>query len=84
LIVLVVRTRHPLLRSRPSKLLMVATCLVVITTVVLPATGLGSLFGFVPLPHVFLPILGLIVLAYLSAAELVKGWFYRQLNGSGS
>lgn len=84
LIVLVVRTRHPLLRSRPSKLLMVATCLVVITTVLLPATGLGRLFGFVPLPPVFLPILGLIVLAYLSAAELVKGWFYRQLNGSGS
>ncbi|MEN9860813.1 MAG: hypothetical protein RLZZ515_1295, partial [Cyanobacteriota bacterium] len=83
LIVLVVRTRHPLLHSRPSKLLMVATCLVVITTVVLPTTGLGRLFGFVPLPPVFLPILGLIVLAYLSAAELVKGWFYRQLNDSG-
>jgi Mg2+-importing ATPase len=62
---------------------MVATCLVVITTVVLPTTGLGRLFGFVPLPPVFLPILGLIVLAYLSAAELVKGWFYRQLNDSG-
>jgi Mg2+-importing ATPase len=50
---------------------------------VLPATGLGRLFGFVPLPPVFLPVLGLIVLAYVSTAELVKGWFYRQLHGSG-
>ena len=83
LIVLVVRTRHPLLRSRPSRLLLVATCLVVITTLVLPATGLGRLFGFVPLPPVFMPVLGLIVLAYVSTAELVKGWFYRQLHGSG-
>jgi Mg2+-importing ATPase len=84
LIVLVVRTRHSLLRSRPSRLLQIATVIVVIATILLPATGLGSLFGFVPLPPVFLPILGLIVLGYVSTAELVKGWFYRQLNGTAT
>ena len=84
LIVLVVRTRHSLLRSRPSRLLQIATVIVVIATILLPATGLGTLFGFVPLPPVFLPILGLIVLGYVSTAELVKGWFYRQLNGTAT
>jgi Mg2+-importing ATPase len=82
LIVLVVRTRHSLLRSRPSRLLLIATIGVVIATVMLPATGLGALFGFVPLPPIFLPILGVIVLGYVATAELVKHWFYRQLNGT--
>ena len=80
LIVLVVRTRHPFLRSRPSRLLLMATLVVVLATVLLPATTLGRLFGFVPLPAIFLPILGLIVLTYLSTAELVKRWFYQHLH----
>ncbi len=84
LIVLVVRTRHSLLRSRPSRLLLIATVFVVVATVMLPATRLGALFGFVPLPPIFLPILGLIVLGYVSTAELVKRWFYRQLNGTAT
>jgi Mg2+-importing ATPase len=84
LIVLVVRTRHSLLRSRPSRLLLIATLFVVVATVMLPATGLGALFGFVPLPPILLPILGLIVLGYVSTAELVKRWFYRQLNGTAT
>ena len=84
LIVLVVRTRHSLLRSRPSRLLLIATLFVVVATVMLPATRLGALFGFVPLPPIFLPILGLIVLGYVFTAELVKRWFYRQLNGTAT
>jgi len=84
LIVLVVRTRHSLLRSRPSRLLLIATVGVVIATLMLPATGLGALFGFVPLPPMFLPILGVIVLGYVATAELVKRWFYRQLNGTAT
>lgn len=84
LIVLVVRTRHPFLRSRPSRLLLIATLLVVAGTVMLPATRLGVLFGFVPLPPVFMPILGLIVLAYVSTAELVKHWFYLHVSDTSA
>jgi Mg2+-importing ATPase len=84
LIVLVVRTRHPFLRSRPSRLLLIATLLVVVGTVTLPATPLGTLFGFVPLPPIFMPILGLIVLAYVSTAELVKHWFYLHLGDTSA
>ena len=77
LIVLVVRTRRPLLRSRPSQLLLLATLLVVATTVALPYTPIAPLLGFVPLPHRFLAILALIVLAYGASAEMAKRWFYR-------
>jgi len=76
LIVLVVRTRRPLLRSRPSRLLLLATLLVVGATVALPYTALAPWLGFVPLPPRFLAILALIVLAYGISAELAKRWFY--------
>ncbi len=48
---------------------------VVIATVMSLTTTLGPLFGLAPLPVVFVPILGLIVLAEVAAAELVKHWF---------
>jgi P-type Mg2+ transporter len=76
-IVLVVRTRGPLLASRPSRSLALATLLVLLLTLLLPATPLGRLFGFVPLPPRFLLLLGLILVAYVLSAEAVKGWFYR-------
>ena len=77
MVVLVVRTRRPLLASRPSRPLAAATLLVVALTLGLPFTPLGRLFGFVPLPPLFLALLALILLAYGLSAELVKGWFYR-------
>jgi Mg2+-importing ATPase len=55
--------------------------LVVALTIALPWTPLGALFGFVPLPPQFLPILGLLVLAYIACAETAKRWFYRRLPG---
>ena len=76
-IVLVVRTRGPLLRSTPSRPLLLATGVVVIATLLLPSTPLGALLGFVPLPPFFLFWLLLILVAYVASAELVKGWFYR-------
>jgi Mg2+-importing ATPase len=76
-IVLVVRTRGPLLQSSPSRPLVLATGVVVIATLLLPSTPLGALLGFVPLPPFFLIWLLLILVAYVVSAELVKGWFYR-------
>ena len=77
LIVLVVRTRRPAFRTRPSTALILATALVVIATISLPYTPLASVMGFVPLPAALLWPLGVIVLLYLVAAEAVKRRFYR-------
>ena len=76
-IVLVVRTRGPLLASRPSRSLMLSTLLVVIATLLLPSSPLGALFGFVPLPPLDLLLLALILLGYVVTAEVVKHRFYR-------
>jgi Mg2+-importing ATPase len=77
LIVLVVRTRKPFFMSRPSRPLAVATCLVVVATIVLPYTPLGGIFGFTPLGLRYLGPLGAVVALYVMTAELTKRVFYR-------
>jgi Mg2+-importing ATPase len=76
--VLVIRTRRPFFRSRPGTLLLTATLVVAGTTIFLPYTPLGTLFGFVPLSALFVLLLLAISGAYLVASELVKGWFFRR------
>ncbi len=76
LVVLVVRTRRPLTRSRPGKYLFLATVLVVLAGLVLPFTPLARVFGFSQLPVRFVLIIIAIVIAYVLAAELTKRIFY--------
>jgi Mg2+-importing ATPase len=77
-IVLVIRTQRPFFRSRPGTLLLSSTAVVAGATMTLPYTGLGALFGFVPLPAGFVLLVLGITGAYLMASELVKGWFFRR------
>lgn len=80
LIVLVVRTRRTILKSRPSMLLFGATVAVVIATIFLPYSPLGVWFDFVRLPLSFLPALGAIVFMYVVSAEAAKWWFYKKFG----
>jgi Mg2+-importing ATPase len=77
LIVFVVRSSKAFFISKPGKYLVVATLTIVATTLVLPYTPVASLVGFVPLPLSLLGLLGVIVLLYLSTAEIAKHIFYR-------
>ena len=78
-IVLVVRSRRPFMRSRPSRGLLLATLAVVGLTLLLPYTPLRGPLGFVPLPPVFLAALLCIVVGYVGAAEVAKKYFYRHV-----
>ena len=80
LIVLVVRTRGSFLRSQPGRALLSTTLAVAAATLAIPYTPLGAAFGFVPLPPLFLGLMGLIVLSYVASAELAKRWFYRSAH----
>jgi Mg2+-importing ATPase len=80
LIVLVVRTRLPFLKSLPGKFLGIATCLIVLFALVLPFIPISRLFGFVRLPLSFYGWMMLIVSFYLFTAEFAKRWFYRRLQ----
>ena len=77
-IVLVVRTRGPIWTSSPSRPLVVATAVVVISAIGLPFTPLGRLFGFEALPAEFLLCLAAILVLYILSAETAKRWFYRR------
>jgi Mg2+-importing ATPase len=82
LIVLVIRTRGPFSRSRPSLPLTVSTLLVAALAVATPYTPIGPVLGFVPLPPVFLGLMGLLVVGYLGSAELLKRRFFRRHEGT--
>jgi len=80
MIVLVIRSQRSLLTSTPSKYLSAATLMIAAVTLVLPFTPLGRLFGFGPLPVSFLLIMGIVVVLYVIAAEVVKRVFYRKVK----
>lgn len=75
-IVLIIRTRQPAWRSKPSHLLMRLTAAVALVAVAIPYLPSASWLDFVPLP---LPVLaGLIglTIAYVLASERLKRWFF--------
>ncbi|MCX7012003.1 MAG: magnesium-translocating P-type ATPase [Candidatus Sumerlaeota bacterium] len=79
LIVLVIRSRRPFFKSRPGRNLFVATLLVVAGTLILPFTPLAALLGFRRLPISILLFLGIVVMAYVVAAEWTKAIFYKRV-----
>lgn len=78
LVVFAVRTRLPFMRSKPSRLMMAMTAIVILVALILPYSPVAHLLGFVPLPPQLLLIIFGIVALYIVAAELTKHWFYRQ------
>ncbi len=80
LIVLVIRSRKPSFKSRPSKYLLMATLLVVVATLLLPLTPLGEILGLHPLPISFLLLIGVIVIGYIISAEITKRIFYSKVK----
>ncbi len=77
-VVLVLRTRGPAWRSRPSTLLLWMTIAAAVLALAVPFFGPGSrLFGFVPLSPMEMGTVVGIVTAYLAATEATKRWFFR-------
>ena len=77
LVIFVIRTRGPALRSRPHPLLTATSLLVVSAAILLPQTPLGTYFGFIPPPLAFYGALAVMVLAYLPLVEFIKRRFYK-------
>jgi Mg2+-importing ATPase len=64
----------------PGKYLLAATLLVVAATIAFPYTPLAVFCNFQPLSLEFLLLIGLILLLYISAAEVAKRFFYLQVR----
>ncbi|HEU4383013.1 MAG TPA: magnesium-translocating P-type ATPase [Anaeromyxobacteraceae bacterium] len=80
LIVLVVRSRHALVRSRPGRLLAWTSLAVAAAALAWPWLPGVERLGFQHLPLPFYGALGAIVAAYVLAAEAAKRWFYRRVD----
>jgi Mg2+-importing ATPase len=74
-IVLIVRTRLPVLRSRPGRLLWRSTLAVAAFTIALPWLPLREWFDFVPLPGPVLAAVVGITVTYALVSELTKRRF---------
>ncbi len=82
-VVFAVRTRLPFTRSRPSRVMLMITGIVMSVTLWLPYSPLAGLLGFVPLPLPYLLVIFGIVALYFMSAEMTKRWFYRQMKNNG-
>jgi Mg2+-importing ATPase len=77
-VVLVLRTRRSAFRSRPGRILMWSTIVVIALTFAIPWLGpFSGAFGFVPLSPGMLASIVAILLGYIAATEAVKLWFFR-------
>jgi Mg2+-importing ATPase len=76
LVVLVVRSKQPLGRSRPGRGLVRATLFCVAATALLPFSPLAGPLGLARPRPVILALIGCIVAAYVVSADLLKRWFY--------
>jgi P-type Mg2+ transporter len=79
LVIFVIRTTGSPLRSRPNRWLAATSLAVVAVAVLLPLSPVAAALGFVVPPPRFVPILAILVAAYLVSVEVVKRWFYRRV-----
>ncbi len=75
-IVLIVRTRKPFWKSRPSRLLSWLTLAIGLLAIAIPYLPGMDWFGFVPLTAPVMGGLVAITAAYLAASEATKHWFF--------
>ena len=77
-VALVIRTRRPFFRSRPGRLLLTSTLILIPVSFAIPYLPFTGLFGFVALPAMLVLTIAGIALTYVAATELQKQWFYRR------
>ena len=80
-ILLVMRTHRPFLRSRPSAALLGSTVVVAAFTVALVMLPIGRPFGLVPLSPFLFGMCLAITAGYTGVSEAAKRWFFRRVTG---
>jgi Mg2+-importing ATPase len=79
LVIHVIRTRRiPFFQSRASPALLATTALIMAAGLSLVFSPIGPELGFVTLPHLYWPLLGLTLFAYLLLTQGVKVWLLRR------
>jgi P-type Mg2+ transporter len=80
MIVLVIRTRRPFIKSRPGKYLLIVSLAIIGVTLIFPASPLRGVFEFQALPLEFYLVLSAILFLSILSAEVLKRIFYRKFR----
>jgi len=83
-VMLVLRTRRPWFRSRPSTLLLGSSLVVAVVTLIIPYAPIAAALGFTALPVTALMALAGITVGYVLATEAAKRRFYRPARRGNS
>jgi Mg2+-importing ATPase len=75
--VFIIRTAQPFYRSRPGRLLLISSGLVVAIALLIPYLPFAEFFEFTPLPLPVMAMLLVITGLYVIATEITKRFFYR-------
>jgi Mg2+-importing ATPase len=78
LVVFIIRTAQPFYRSRPGRLLLLSSGLVIAIALLIPYLPFAEFFEFTPLPLPVMAMLLTITALYVIATEVVKRFFYRR------
>ncbi len=82
-VVYVIRTKKiPFIQSRPSKLLVFTTLLILSVGIIIPYTKLAGFFGLVRPPALYFWLLAGMMVVYLFLVQIVKNWFIRRFEQS--
>ncbi len=80
LVMLVLRTRRPFIRSRPGAALLITSGLIAAVTIAVPFTFVADSLGFEAPPAWVLAVLALILVGYVITTEIAKRVFYRHVR----
>jgi len=80
LILLVIRTQRPFLKSKPGKYLLYAVLFVGSFTITLPYMPYANFLGLSPLPWPMVVAMVAIALVYALVAELTKHYFFKRIK----
>jgi P-type Mg2+ transporter len=78
LVVFAIRTRLPFHHSRPSRVMMTMTGVVIAITLLIPFSPLAGILEFQPVSLLYLAVMLVIVGMYFAFAETAKRIFYRR------
>ena len=79
LIIHIIRTaKIPFIESHASPALIATTIVISAVGIMLPFTWVGAALGFTPLPWLYWPLVGSMLLVYAVLTHLVKVWFVRR------
>lgn len=77
-ILFIIRTHKSFYKFKPSGYLLIFSVLALMVTLGLPYMPFADQIGLAPLPFINLAAIGLILLAYVGTADLLKVWFFKK------